>query len=45
MLQNSLREIAAGVHELMLRSNQEGTTVLRAVANEGSPAIRKAAKG
>jgi len=45
MLHNSLREIAAGVHELMLRSEQEGTTALRAMANEGSITIKKASDG
>jgi len=40
-----LREIADGVHELMLRSNQEGTTVLRTMASEGSIAIKKASEG
>jgi len=45
MLHNSLREIAAGVHELILRSNQEGTTVLRAMASEGSIEIKKASEG
>jgi hypothetical protein len=45
MLHNSLREIADGVHELMLRSNQEGTTVLRTMASEGTIAIKKASEG
>ena len=44
MLHRSLREIAEGVYELLARSNQEDTTALRAVANEGSPSIRKTSK-
>ena len=41
MLHQSLQEIAAGVRELLVRSNLEGTTVLRAMASEGSQSIKK----
>ena len=42
MLHNSLQEIATGVHELLAHTDHDDAGASRAMANDGSPPVKKA---